>query len=71
MDGAGGGTGMSPWRMMNEWGMPPVYPHSLLYRYARKPADKGEYLPAIAVAGGFALEHLSRDDSAATCFSPS
>ena len=56
VDGAGGGTGMSPWRMMNEWGMPPVYLHSLLYRYARKLADKGEHLPAIAVAGGFAFE---------------
>jgi len=56
VDGAGGGTGMSPWRMMNEWGVPPVYLHSLLYRYARKLADKGEVLPAIAVAGGFAFE---------------
>ena len=56
VDGAGGGTGMSPWRMMNEWGMPPVYLHSLLYRYARKLAEKGEHLPAIAVAGGFAFE---------------
>jgi hypothetical protein len=25
VDGAGGGTGMSPWRMMNEWGIPTVY----------------------------------------------
>jgi len=56
VDGAGGGTGMSPWRMMNEWGMPPVHLHSLLYRYAKKLADKGEYLPAIAVGGGFAFE---------------
>jgi glutamate synthase domain-containing protein 2 len=24
IDGAGGGTGMSPWRMMNEWGIPTV-----------------------------------------------
>jgi len=56
VDGAGGGTGMSPWRMMNEWGIPPVHLHSLLYRYARKLADKGEHLPAIAVAGGFAFE---------------
>ncbi|GAG02611.1 unnamed protein product, partial [marine sediment metagenome] len=56
VDGAGGGTGMSPWRMMNEWGMPPVYLHSLLYRYARKLADKNRHLPAMAVAGGFAFE---------------
>jgi len=25
IDGAGGGTGMSPWRMMNEWGIPTVH----------------------------------------------
>jgi len=56
VDGAGGGTGMSPWRMMNEWGVPPVYLHSLLYQYAKRLADKGEHLPALAVAGGFALE---------------
>jgi len=56
VDGAGGGTGMSPWRMMNEWGLPPVYLHSLLHRYARRLADKGRYLPALAVGGGFAFE---------------
>lgn len=56
VDGAGGGTGMSPWRMMNEWGMPPVYLHSLLYNYAKRLADKGAYLPALAFAGGFAFE---------------
>jgi len=56
VDGAGGGTGMSPWRMMNEWGVPPVELHSLLYRYAKRLADRGEYIPALAVAGGFALE---------------
>ncbi len=56
VDGAGGGTGMSPWRMMNEWGVPPVELHSLLYRYIKKLADKGEYVPAIALAGGFSFE---------------
>ncbi len=56
VDGAGGGTGMSPWRMMNEWGIPPVYLHSLLYQYAKRLADRGEYLPALAVAGGFTFE---------------
>ncbi|RPH96751.1 FMN-binding glutamate synthase family protein [candidate division KSB1 bacterium] len=56
VDGAGGGTGMSPWRMMNEWGVPPVELHSLLYSYAKKLADKGKYLPALAVAGGFTFE---------------
>jgi len=56
VDGAGGGTGMSPWRMMNEWGVPTVELHSLLYNYASRLAAKGKYLPALAVAGGFAFE---------------
>lgn len=56
VDGAGGGTGMSPWRMMNEWGVPPVELHSLLYQYADRLAKKGKHVPALAVAGGFVLE---------------
>ncbi len=56
VDGAGGGTGMSPWRMMNEWGVPPVELHSLLYEYTKQLADKGETVPAVAVAGGFTFE---------------
>lgn len=56
VDGAGGGTGMSPWRMMNEWGIPSVQLHSLLYQYAKRLADKGERVPALAVAGGFSFE---------------
>lgn len=56
VDGAGGGTGMSPWRMMNEWGMPPLELHSLLYRYCKKLADAGKHVPAVAVAGGTSFE---------------
>jgi glutamate synthase domain-containing protein 2 len=56
VDGAGGGTGMSPWRMMNEWGIPPVELHSLLYQYASMLAAKKEHLPALAVASGFTFE---------------
>jgi len=56
VDGAGGGTGMSPWRMMNEWGVPPVELHSLLYQYAKRLADRGRYVPPLAVAGGFVFE---------------
>ena len=56
VDGAGGGTGMSPWRMMNEWGVPTVELHSMLYNYTKQLADKGEHVPAIAVAGGFTFE---------------
>ena len=56
VDGAGGGTGMSPWRMMNEWGVPPVELHSLLYQYAKQLADAGRYVPALAANGGFTFE---------------
>jgi glutamate synthase domain-containing protein 2 len=56
VDGAGGGTGMSPWRMMNEWGMPPLELHSLLNRYAARLHERGDPVPAIAVAGGFTFE---------------
>ena len=56
VDGAGGGTGMSPWRMMNEWGLPPVAIHSLLYTYVKRVAEAGGHVPAIAVAGGFSFE---------------
>jgi len=56
VDGAGGGTGMSPWRMMNEWGVPSVELHSLLYRYCQKLNNQGAELPDIALGGGFAFE---------------
>jgi hypothetical protein len=56
VDGAGGGTGMSPWRMMNEWGVPTVELCSLTYEYVAHLAAKGKYVPAIAFAGGFTLE---------------
>ncbi|NQT35224.1 FMN-binding glutamate synthase family protein [bacterium] len=56
VDGAGGGTGMSPWRMMNEWGMPTVEIHSLLYQYTKRLDEKGMKVPALALAGGFTFE---------------
>ncbi|MHB1405427.1 MAG: FMN-binding glutamate synthase family protein [Desulfitobacteriaceae bacterium] len=56
VDGAGGGTGMSPWRMMNEWGLPTVYIQALLVKYLDKLAKKGRFIPNVAIAGGFSLE---------------
>ena len=56
VDAAGGGTGMSPWRMMNEWGVPGIHLWSLLYKYAERLSKKGEYVPDIAIAGGFSFE---------------
>ena len=56
VDGAGAGTGFSPWRMMNEWGVPTVYLESLLFRYLKKLEEKGAFIPGCAMAGGFSLE---------------
>lgn len=56
VDGAGGGTGMSPWRMMNEWGVPTVYLQALLVKYLDRLAAKGAFIPSVAIAGGLALE---------------
>jgi glutamate synthase domain-containing protein 2 len=59
IDGAPGGTGMSPWRMMEEWGVPSVYLHSAAYDFAQKLAEKGQGVPDMAFAGGFSTEdHL-------------
>jgi len=56
IDGAPGGTGMSPWRMMEEWGMPALYLHAAAYEFCKKLADRGERVPDIAFAGGFSSE---------------
>jgi glutamate synthase domain-containing protein 2 len=56
IDGAGGGTGMSPWRMMNEWGIPTVYLECLTYQMCERLKAKGAYIPPIAIAGGLSLE---------------
>lgn len=56
IDGAPGGTGMSPWRMMAEWGIPSIYLHSMAYELCRRLAEKGKWVPDIAFAGGFSSE---------------
>jgi len=56
VDGAGGGTGMSPWRMMNEWGIPTVELECLLYQMLKRIDEQGKYVPPVAIAGGLALE---------------
>lgn len=55
-DGAGGGSGNSPSKMMNEWGIPTVYLESILYDILKKMKEKNYSLPQIAIAGGFAME---------------
>lgn len=52
-DGAGGGTGMSPYQMMNEMGIPIVYLEALVLKCAEILHKKGKYVPDIVIAGGF------------------
>lgn len=56
VDGSGGGTGMSPWNMMETWGVPSILLHSKTYEYASLLALKGEKVVDIAFAGGLARE---------------
>ncbi|MDD5760372.1 MAG: glutamate synthase-related protein, partial [Desulfobulbaceae bacterium] len=56
IDGAPGGTGMSPWRMMEEWGVPSIYLHSAAYEFCDMLTKKGERVPDLAFAGGFSSE---------------
>jgi len=56
IDGAPGGTGMSPWRMMEEWGIPSLYLHSAAYDFAKILDKQGEKVPDLAFAGGFSSE---------------
>jgi hypothetical protein len=56
LDGAGGGTGSSPAKMMNEWGIPTVTLEAIVCRVLRGLEKAGKPLPPIAMAGGFATE---------------
>ncbi|MCB4757155.1 MAG: FMN-binding glutamate synthase family protein [Elusimicrobia bacterium] len=56
IDGSGGGTGMSPWNMMETWGVPSLILHAKTREYAQVLADKGENVVDMAFAGGLARE---------------
>jgi len=56
IDGAGGGTGMSPWRMMNEWGIPTIYLEAMAHQICKRLAEQRRFVPDLAIAGGFSLE---------------
>jgi len=54
MDGSGGGTGMSPWNMMESWGVPSILLHAKANEYATRLAAKGQRVVDMSFAGGFA-----------------
>jgi glutamate synthase domain-containing protein 2 len=56
IDGAPGGTGMSPWRMMVEWGVPTVYLESMTYNLCKMLDARGAHVPDIAIGGGLSTE---------------
>ena len=56
VDGSGGGTGMSPWNMMEHWGVPSLPLHAKTYEYCRLLEQRGIRPPDISLAGGFARE---------------
>lgn len=55
-DGAGGGTGHSPCKMMNEWGIPTIELEKTVCNIMDELKQEYTYLPAIAIAGGIAME---------------
>lgn len=56
IDGSGGGTGMSPWNMMESWGVPSILLHAKAHEYATLLAKKGKKVVDMAFAGGLARE---------------
>ncbi len=56
IDGSGGGTGMSPWNMMETWGVPSVLLHAKAHQYAKILADRGADVVDLSFAGGLARE---------------
>ena len=56
IDGSGGGTGMSPWNMMESWGVPSILLHAKAYEYAKLLESKGKTVVNMAFAGGLAKE---------------
>ena len=55
-DGAGGGSGYSPSKMMNEWSYPAIMLENQVVRLAKKLRRENLPLPAITITGGFASE---------------
>ncbi len=56
IDGSGGGTGMSPWNMMESWGVPSLHLHAKAYEYATVLKEKYGKCVELSFAGGLARE---------------
>ncbi len=56
VDGAGGGTGMSPWNMMDHWGVPSLQLHAKTHEYCKLLEAQGMEVPDISLGGGLARE---------------
>ena len=55
-DGAGGGTGYSPCKMMNEWSLPTILLEEAVCKIVEKLKAEDYYIPAITMTGGFSSE---------------
>ncbi|MGK0467699.1 glutamate synthase-related protein [Clostridium sp.] len=55
-DGAGGGSGYSPCKMINEWAYPTVIMEEAIFTIVKKLKKEGVWIPAITITGGFASE---------------
>lgn len=55
-DGAGGGSGYSPNKMMNEWSLPTILMEDAVCTIVEKLKAEGHYIPAITMTGGFSSE---------------
>jgi len=55
-DGAGGGTGNSPCKMMNEWSWPTIELERIVHVLMSRLEQEGAWLPAIAIGGGLVFE---------------
>lgn len=55
-DGAGGGSGYSPCKMMNEWSLPTILLEEAVCKIVEKLKAEGYYIPGITITGGFSSE---------------
>lgn len=55
-DGAGGGSGYSPCKMMNEWSLPTILLEEAVYQIVEKLKAEEAYIPAMTITGGFSSE---------------